>query len=85
MPDQPYSLSPQQLDTLNAFLNANTSDGALTCPLTGERVPITEWNAPARVLMLGGNDGEPYAAVPLTSPAGGVILLSAVKSGLLPG
>lgn len=77
MPD----LSPEQLDTLNAFLATHSPDGALTCPITGERVPIEQWNAPAAVVVLGPTEGG-YAAVPLTSPAGGVLLVSVVKCGL---
>lgn len=77
MPD----LSPDQLDTLNAFLATNSPDGALTCPVTGDRVPIEDWNAPAAIVVLGTAESG-YAAVPLTSPAGGVLLVSVVKSGL---
>ena len=82
--DEPGALTPEQLDVLNDFLNANVADGALTCPVTGEQVPIAEWNAPDRVIVLPGQEGQTgYAALPLTSPAGGVVLLSAVKVGIL--
>ena len=83
MPDQAGALTPADIDKLNHFLATTSPDEALTCPVTGERVPITEWNAPDRLVKLPSQDrdGPTYDALPLTSPAGGVLMLSALKIG----
>lgn len=82
MADADGTLAQGDIDKLNAFLGDHCGqDEALTCPVTGARVPIKDWNAPDRILRLPAAQGS-YDAVALTSPAGGVILISVVKLDL---
>ena len=80
MADEPGALTQEQLESLNLFLNDKALEEGIPCPVTGEATPLTEWNAPSHAVTLPGPDGSAgYEALPLTSPAGGVVLISVVK------
>lgn len=80
MADDGGGLSGEELEALNLFLNEKVGEEGLLCPLTGEATALSEWNAPAGVVVLPGrDDGADYEALPLTSPAGGVVLISAAR------
>jgi len=80
MADEPGVLTQDQLEALNLFLNDRAGEEGLLCPVTGAAVPIASWNAPAGILVLPGPQGAAgYEALPLTSPAGGVLLISMLK------
>jgi hypothetical protein len=65
-------------------------NGALACPVTGERVPITEWRISDRLSMVQKSGShlkpDPRLHAPLvscTSPVGGTVFLDAIALGLL--
>ena len=78
--DTAGSLEQDLLDALNLFLNEKAGAEGLVCPITAEPTPITEWNAPDGIIVVPGQgQGAGYDALPLTSPAGGVLLVSVMK------
>jgi hypothetical protein len=86
---QKFILDQADAAILDRFLIGHNSDGCLTCPVTGSRIPISKWNITNRLCLvpLMGDElttSKNFAPMlRLTSPAGGVILLDAVAVGLV--
>lgn len=89
MPNSSGLLNQADAKTLDAFLLRHNSDGCLSCPVTGARVPISKWKITNRLCLMplmGVGLGVSKNHAPMlqvVSPAGGVVLLDAVAIGLV--
>ena len=90
MPDSAGKLTSADIPKVQAYFNRNSLDGALTCPVTGQRVPIEKWRISDRLGMIpmsGAHlETDQYQRTPVlccTSPAGGIVFLEAIAIGLL--
>lgn len=90
MPDESGKLTSADIPIIEAFMTRATSDGCLSCPVTGSRVPIAQWQISDRLCMLP-ISGQHFQAdltstapvLSCRSPAGGVVFLDAIYIGLL--
>lgn len=90
MPDENGKLTPNDIPIINAFMVRSTPDNCLSCPVTGTRIPISQWQISDRLCMLP-ISGQYFqtdliSRVPVVScrsPAGGIVFLDAVHVGLL--
>lgn len=90
MSSEDGKLSPADIPIIEAFMSRATLDGCLTCPVTGDRIPISQWQISDRLCMLPTSGAHLQADLTSTapvltcrSPAGGVVFLDAVHVGLL--
>lgn len=90
MPDESGKLTSADIPIIDAFMQRHSPDMCLTCPVTGVRVPLSQWQFSDRLCMLP-NSGkhqqmDEKRSTPVlscTSPAGGMLFVSAVHIGLL--
>ena len=90
MPDESGRLTQADIPIINRFFARVSPDGCLTCPVTGGRVPIRQWEISDRLRMLPTSGlhlkGDVANAAPVLScrsPAGGVVFLDALHVGLV--
>ena len=89
MTGQKTALDQADAAILDRFLSRHNPDQCLTCPVTGRRVPISNWRITDRLCLMplmGDELAVSKNHVPMlqiTSPAGGVILLDAIAVGLV--
>ena len=90
MPDQSGKLISADLPIINNFIRRVSPDDCLTCPVTGSRVQISQWQISDRLRMLPVSGQHFQADLTSTmpvlscrSPAGGVVFLDAIQIGLL--
>ena len=90
MPDVSGKLTPADVPIINEFFYRVAPDSCLTCPITGARIPITQWQISDRLCMLPTSGQHLQADLAKTapvlscrSPAGGVIFVDAIYMGLL--
>ena len=90
MPDESGKLTSADIPIISAFMGGVTPDRCLTCPVTGSRIPISQWQISDRLCMLPTSGAHfqadlnsPAPVLTCRSPAGGVVLLDALYMGLL--
>lgn len=90
MPDESGKLLAADVPLINDFIARVSRDNCMTCPVTGERVSIGQWQISDRLCMLPVSgqhlQADPTMTAPMLccrSPAGGVVFLDAVYMGLL--
>ena len=90
MPDLSGKLTAADVPIINDFIRRNSPDNSLTCPVTGSRVQISQWQISDRLCMLPVSGQQFQADLTSTapvlscrSPAGGVVFLDAIHMGLL--
>ena len=89
MPNESGELNQADVAQLDRFLGRQSPDMCMTCPLTGERIPIVRWKITKRLCLMPTMGSELVASkdyvamLQMTSPAGGVVLLNAVAIGLI--
>ena len=90
MPDETGKLTSADIPIINDFIARVSRDSCLTCPVTGERVLIGQWQISERLCMLPVSgqhlQADPARTAPVLccrSPAGGVVFLDAIYMGLL--
>ena len=90
MPDESGKLISADIPIIEAFMDRATSDGCLSCPVTGECVSILQWQISDRLCMLPtsgphfkANLANTTPVLRCRSPAGGVVFLDAMNVGLL--
>lgn len=90
IPDESGKLTSAAIPIIEAFMKRVTLDGCLTCPVTGGRVPIAQWQISDRLCMIptSGANFQPdlrtsSPVLSCRSPAGGVVFLDALHMGLL--
>jgi hypothetical protein len=90
MPDESGRLTSADIPIINNFIRRVSPDNCLTCPVTGSRVQINEWQISDRLCMLPVS-GQQFKAdlnstapvLSCRSPAGGIVFLDAIYIGLL--
>ena len=90
MPDKDGKLTAADIPIINDFMRRVSPDSCITCPVTGVRIPMSQWHISDRLCMLptSGQDLQPSlsATAPVLScrsPAGGVVYLDAIFMGLI--
>ena len=90
MPDESGKLTSADIPIVQAFMASASPDNCLSCPVSGRRVPITEWQISDRLCMLPtsgphlkANLADTAPVLTCRSPAGGVVFLDALHVGLL--
>ena len=90
MPDDNGKLTSADIPIINDFITRASPDNCLSCPVTGDRIPASEWMISDRLCMLP-TSGVYFKAdlvnsapvLSCRSPAGGVVFLDALNMGLL--
>ena len=90
MADESGKLTSADIPIINNFIRHVSPDNCLTCPVTGGRVQIGQWQISDRLCMLpvsGSNlQADPTTTMPVLtcrSPAGGMVFLDAISMGLI--
>lgn len=89
MPDESGRLNQADITQIDRFLGRLIPDKCLTCPITGERIPVTQWKITDRLCLVPlmgvglALSKDHIAMLHLTSPAGGVAMINAVAAGLV--
>jgi hypothetical protein len=90
VPNESGKLTRADVPIINDFFSRVSSDNCLTCPITGARVPISNWEISERLCMLPTSGthlkGDLTTTAPVLScrsPAGGVVFIDAIHMGLL--
>lgn len=90
MPDESGKLTSADIPIIHAFMQRHSPDMCLTCPVTGTRVPLSQWQISDRLCMLP-NSGQHLQmdarkttpVLSCMSPAGGMLFVSAIYLGLV--
>ena len=89
MPNENGELNQTDVAQLDRFLERQSPDMCMTCPITGERTSIVSWKITKRLCLMPTMGSELVASkdyvamLQMTSPAGDVVLLNAVAVGLV--